>query len=342
MGVATAHSDRSVLTPLEQKLPGVSTQAGSVVRNIGIAASVLSYGVYWGGLGALLNRRALAKEWGTPQRGLGSKLKYSLFPSIILPAAAGLAYGMYALARGHYSPEAMDRYYMARSEEFRAGVLRSTAVLTEGSAFDQLNTIFRRIVEAAHIVYPHSREYNWTLTIAMDDTIANAFCLPGGYVTVYSGMLKAAETEAAIAGILGHEMGHALARHSANSYIFGKIVQDMASLVTWPLALYLNWHDGLLDIGMTLVSGVLWELPHSRQHEMEADEIGFALMARAGYDPNELIRLWNKLGQHAGRVALLSTHPSTPDREEKLRNLLPEVMPMFQSAPQPVSSERLL
>ena len=174
----------------------------------------------------------------------------------------------------------------------------------------------------------------WEFNVIQSKQI-NAFCLPGGKVVVYTGILPICETEAGLAVVMGHEIGHALARHGAE-----RMAQEqMATIGQVAVASSLGGLDpnkqrmvmGLLGAGTNV--GVL--LPFSRSHESEADHIGIDLMAAAGYDPREAPRFWVRMvkATGSGGSEFLSTHPSHERRIADLEKWVEEALPLFESQP---------
>ena len=171
--------------------------------------------------------------------------------------------------------------------------------------------------------------YRWRYALIDDDDTINAWCLPGGKIAFYSGILPVLENEAGMGFVMGHEVGHAMAHHSAER------ITQQATVLGGMAALYLyldknsdipsQSRDMLLAaLGLGLEVGVL--LPFSRKHEKEADVIGMMYMARAGYPPQEGIQVWTRMREQAGKSALpsfLSTHPSHNKRKQNLREWLP-------------------
>ncbi|MFZ4583402.1 MAG: M48 family metallopeptidase [Paludibacter sp.] len=163
------------------------------------------------------------------------------------------------------------------------------------------------------------------------DTSVNAFCMPGGKVVFFEGILPITQTEAGIAVVMGHEVAHAIAKH-ANE----RMSQQMATSVGSGVADILLMNQTtttrqtvniLYGIGSQV--GVI--LPYSRKHEYEADQLGLIFMAMAGYDPNESISFWERMAANgkASAFELLSTHPSDQNRILKLKALLPEALKYY-------------
>jgi len=154
-------------------------------------------------------------------------------------------------------------------------------------------------------------EFEWEFTV-LDSEIKNAFCLPGGKVAVYSGIMDDMNNEAELAFVVGHEIGHAIARHGGER-MSRSILQSLGAVLV-SAAFDNETIDAIY--GTTTEIGVM--LPYSRSNESEADVIGLILMARAGYDPSASYTFWKRFTNNAEGSskldAILSTHPCDADR----------------------------
>ncbi|MCE9534527.1 MAG: M48 family metallopeptidase [Planctomycetes bacterium] len=174
----------------------------------------------------------------------------------------------------------------------------------------------------------------WEFNVVRSNQV-NAFCLPGGKVVVYTGILPVCQNDAGLAVVMGHEIGHALARHGAERMTQGQ----MYSIAQMAVASSLGGLDhkkqmmvmGMLGAGAQF--GVL--LPFSRSHESEADRIGITLMAAAGYDPREASRFWIRMSEKAGKSGpeFMSTHPSHETRVADLLVWEKEALPYYENRP---------
>lgn len=169
--------------------------------------------------------------------------------------------------------------------------------------------------------------FSWEESVIRDDKV-NAFCLPGGKIVVYTGILPVAQNEAALATVLGHEMAHATSRHGSQRVLEQNLTQTAMTGVAVSLSDmdYNKQRVVMGALGAGAQFGVL--MPFSRKHESEADEIGLIYMARAGYDPHESIRFWERM-ERASKGAppeFLSTHPSHGTRIQALEALMPKAM----------------
>ncbi len=173
----------------------------------------------------------------------------------------------------------------------------------------------------------------WEVEVFKDDS-PNAFALPGGKIGVHTGMLKVATTQDQLAAVLGHEVGHVWARHGNE-----RMSQQFAAQTGLQLASVLAGEPtaqkqqllGLLGVGTQV--GVL--LPFSRKHESEADVIGLTLMARAGFDPRDSVRLWQNMAKAAQGKApneFFSTHPATSTRIRDLQANMNSAMAIYNQA----------
>ena len=178
-------------------------------------------------------------------------------------------------------------------------------------------------------------DFEWEFR-AFESSQANAFCLPGGKVAVYSGLFRYVANDAELAAVVGHEIGHALARHGGERMTQG-MLQNLGELGlsvvlrSKPPSHRARWmaaYTGLTTLGVVL--------PYSRTHEYSADQIGLILMARAGYLPEASISFWSKFGASGTSSTIeefLSTHPMGAKRRERLRSLLHRAQLEYDMAP---------
>jgi len=208
-------------------------------------------------------------------------------------------------------------------------VLSESKVETGTARADMITRVGQRIAVAAERwlnangKQGYLNDYKWEYKL-IDEDIVNAWCMPGGKIVFYTGILPVAENEAAIAAIMGHEVAHALANHGQQRMSAGMLQQGLA--VAGNIAIKdeksRNMFNQYYGIGSTI--GVM--LPFSRGHETEADRIGLYLTAMAGYNPDEAANLWRRMGQASGGQAppeFLSTHPATTTRIQNLTALAP-------------------
>lgn len=191
-----------------------------------------------------------------------------------------------------------------------------------------VNRVGRRIADVTSRDYPIARDYEWEFNAIEDEKTPNAFALPGGKIAVYTGILKYTQNEAGLATVVGHEVGHALARHGAermSQYLLaqmGQVALNIAVRDQSPETIQaLN-----IGYGVGTTVGVL--LPFSRLEESEADHIGLVLMAKAGYDPTEALRFWERMAKAGDKKppAFLSTHPADEKRIAQIKQWIPEAL----------------
>lgn len=196
---------------------------------------------------------------------------------------------------------------------------------TEGPAAEMVRRVGNRIAAVAK-----RDDYQWEFRLLKGDTV-NAFCLPGGKVAVYEGILPVCQSEAGLAVVMSHEVAHALARHGGERMSQNMAVDSLKQVVALATArqTQLKQQIFMQAYGLGTQYGVL--LPYSRQHELEADHIGLMLMAEAGYDPAEAPRFWERFAQvgSGGGMEFLSTHPSDQRRQQKLIDLLPQASGLY-------------
>lgn len=181
-------------------------------------------------------------------------------------------------------------------------------------------------------------DFQWEFRLIENDRMVNAFCLPGGKVAVYTGILPITRDEAGLAAVIGHEIAHATARHGAERMSQGLLVQ--AGLTAGAIAAGASGRDpastqallGALGAGAAL--GVI--LPFSRLQETEADRLGLTYMARAGYDPRAARDLWVRMADASAKMGRstpewMSTHPSNASRIRDIEAMLPEALAIYKS-----------
>ena len=172
--------------------------------------------------------------------------------------------------------------------------------------------------------YPgYLSDYKWEYNLVNDEAV-NAWCMPGGKIVFYTGILPITQTETGVAVVMGHEVAHALADHGAQRMSAGTMQQLGA--VAGNIALK-DKQRGIFNQVYGVGSQVLGMLPFSRSHETEADRIGLQIMAIAGYDPYEAAELWKRMKANSGGQAppeFMSTHPSNDTRINNLTTWAPE------------------
>lgn len=218
----------------------------------------------------------------------------------------------------------------AQSYQKTMGEAKSQGALDKTSSdAKRLQVIADRLIAQAPVFRPDSAQWNWEVNLIKSDEL-NANCGPGGKIMFYSGLIDQLKlTDAEIAAIMGHEIAHALREHGreAMSKAYGIEMAKQGAGAIFGLGQdSLALADTVANYGMTL--------PNSRGNENEADLIGLELAARAGYDPNAAITLWNKMAKasEGAPPEFMSTHPSSTSRIASLQAAIPKVMPLYQQA----------
>ena len=173
----------------------------------------------------------------------------------------------------------------------------------------------------------------WEFVAFNEPETPNAFCLPGGKVGIYTGILPVTHNEAGLAAVMGHEVAHAVARHGAERLSQAMLLQFGGVLISQVIGEDdpATRETVLAAYGIGSTIGVV--LPHSRSNELEADKLGMLYMAKAGYDPNEAIEFWKRFKNFKGNrnktPAFLSTHPLDDTRIAQLQKMLPEATRLY-------------
>lgn len=203
-------------------------------------------------------------------------------------------------------------------------------IVTDPAITKRVQTITDRLVAQAGVMRPATREWEWEVKVIDDPEQVNAWCMAGGKMAVYTGLLqKVKPTDDELAQVMGHEISHALANHTAERMS----VAMATSLGLGVISAASNKPEQTAALG-ALAATLAIELPNSRTSESEADRIGIELAAKAGYDPRAAVTLWQKMEQVGGATPpeFLSTHPSPGNRQETLRKLADQMMPYYERA----------
>ncbi|MCB4797400.1 M48 family metallopeptidase [Neotamlana laminarinivorans] len=209
-------------------------------------------------------------------------------------------------------------------------VLTESKVITGTSQSEMITRVGQRIAVAAERYLTangfegYLNDYKWEYKLIESEQV-NAWCMPGGKIAFYTGILPIADNETGVAAIMGHEVAHALANHGQQRMSAAYLQQGLA--VAGNVALSSDQQAlSIFNQSFGVVSNVAGMLPFSRSHETEADKIGIYLMAIAGYNPDEASVLWERMKAHSGGQStpeFLSTHPSNDSRIANLKSLSP-------------------
>jgi predicted Zn-dependent protease len=197
----------------------------------------------------------------------------------------------------------------------------ASRVVFSGPKYEQVQRVAQRIAAVGARDKPN---FVWRVTLLRKHE-ANAYCLPGGKIVVYTGILPVTRSDAGLATVLGHEVAHATAEHSAERIEREHLTKVAAAIIAGGVAFTPSQYVHVL--ALLGVGGAAASLPFSRSQESEADHIGLVYMARAGYDPHQALAFWKRmLRASKGKEPpeFLSDHPSDAHRVEHVRSWLPE------------------
>jgi predicted Zn-dependent protease len=211
----------------------------------------------------------------------------------------------------------------------------STRVITSGADAQRVNRIGNQLASAIQQYlnangYANQYNFAWEFNLIQSSQI-NAWCMPGGKVAVYSGILAVTQNDAGLATVLGHEIGHAIARHSAERMSQQMLLQAGGAVV----GAATNSKSAITQDIVNQAYGIGGQvalLQYSRNQESEADRLGLTFMAMAGYDPHEAINFWLRMtAQSKGgdTPEFLRTHPSDATRIANIQSLIPEAMKYY-------------
>lgn len=212
-------------------------------------------------------------------------------------------------------------------------VVKNSTTLAKNDERAQLVTrVGTKIQQAAetymqqHNMSKDLKNFKWDYN-TVDATTINAWCMPGGKVVVYTGLLPYTQNENALAVVMGHEIAHAIAHHS-NERMSQSLLINLGGIVLQDALKEKKKETQALFLGLYMVgSNLALALPNSRMQESEADKLGLIFAAMAGYDPDEAIPFWQRMnaGNKSNVPEFLSTHPSDETRIKKISVLIPEI-----------------
>ena len=207
--------------------------------------------------------------------------------------------------------------------EAYAEATKEYPLITSGADYEMVQRVGKRIATASN------KDYEWEFRLLRADDTVNAFCLPGGKVAIYTGILKFTQNENGLAAVMGHEVAHATMRHGGKRMTNATILQ--ATLAAVGAGLSMSKMTDAEKAGLMAAFGIGAQvgiaLPYSRGHETEADLEGVRYAIRAGYDPYESVKLWERMAQNgSGGPSWLSTHPDSMDRAKQLEAEIPRIL----------------
>lgn len=242
------------------------------------------------------------------------------------PGAIGADRRQFLLVSSEQMNEtAKTAYAEMKTEAQQQGILNRDQALLQ-----RLRNVGQRIRPQTAVFRSEAPNWEWELNILHSEEL-NAFCMPGGKIMFYSGLIEKLDlTDAEIAVVMGHEIAHALREHSREQMSQALAAQTVLGVG----ATLLGLGRGSADLAATGYQALV-ATRFSRTDETEADRIGLELMARAGYDPRAGITLWQKMmnANQGGRPPeLLSSHPAEANRVREIESLLPTVLPLYEAA----------
>lgn len=231
---------------------------------------------------------------------------------------------MMVISSQEITQAAQKEYAQLVAEQRSKGALNSNQ-----AQYNRVRAIATRLIQQTPVFRPDAANWAWEVNVFTSSEV-NAWCMPGGKIAVYTGLLDRIQpTDDELAEVIGHEMAHALREHARER----ASEQAMAGAGISILAAAAGLGD-LGQKGMEYAYMGLLGLPNSRRHETEADRIGIEMAARAGYNPQAAITLWQKMARAGGDapIKFLSTHPSHAERQADLADYAQRVMPLYEQA----------
>lgn len=219
---------------------------------------------------------------------------------------------------------ANESYAQVIAEAKKSGTLN-----VDATTVARVRNVAKNLIAQVGAFREDALSWNWQVNVISDNTV-NAWCMPGGKIVVYTGIIQSLNlTDSQLAAVMGHEIAHALREHSREQ-ASSETLKNAGIAVVSSVA-------GLNETGNSLLglaAQYTLTLPFSRSHETEADHIGTELMARAGYDPNEAVAVWEKMSALGGSQIpeIMSTHPSNTSRIKDLTEISKKVYPLYEAA----------
>lgn len=263
---------------------------------------------------------------------LGSLLLCSGCATSTKPGAIGIERSqLLIVSSAMVNEKAAASYSKASSKARSAGKLNTDAALTA-----RVQTISSKLIAQVGTFRPDAASWKWEVNV-FDSDEPNAFCLPGGKIGVYTGIIRRLNlTDSELAAVIGHEIAHALRDHGREKVSQAQLSSALVQGLAASGHAYAGLHAAVADLG----SQLFYKLPYSRVMESEADVIGLELMARAGYDPRDASNVWKKmqLAGASGGIEFLATHPNSETRIAALDSAVPKVLPLYNPPETPAAS----
>ena len=258
-----------------------------------------------------------------------SRLWRNLFCAFTLACASVSATAFAQNLEQQFEQQADQQYHELLQQASAKGALASDG----NPDVQRLRRIQQRILPYTFAVNPAARQWKWEVNLLGSNQI-NAFCMPGGKIAFYSGIIdKLKLTDDEIAIVMGHEITHALKEHGveqAQKQAYGELAARAGGAL---LSSWLGIDPNITNLGARAANS-LFQLRFSRADESQADAVGLELAARAGYDPRAGVVLWQKMAQasQGGPPQWLSSHPAGSNRVAEIQRRLPNVMPLYAQA----------
>lgn len=267
------------------------------------------------------------------------KVKFILMVVIVATLAACGTTSTVPLTGRKHKINVSDAELLSLSNKEYAKFMASAKKSTNASNTQMVNRVGRKLANAVETYLRNNgfaneiNNFDWEFNLVADKQV-NAFCMPGGKIVVYEGLLPYTQNEASLAVVLGHEIAHAVAKHSAEQIT----KQQNQQVGTAILGTVLNSAvgSGVGDIASQIASGAFTfrNIKYSRDHEFEADHMGLIFAAMAGYDPQNAVSFWQRMAASSqskatGLQLFLSDHPSDAKRIERIQGWMPEAMKYY-------------
>lgn len=208
---------------------------------------------------------------------------------------------------------------------------KESTLNVDKAMYNRVNNISQRLIAQVGVFRQDATKWDWEVNVEKNDQL-NAYCMPGGKIMVFSGLVeKLNATDDELAAVIGHEIAHALREHGrermSQAYVQQFGLQALAAMVG-------GTAGSMAAQGAGLGSQLFFALPNGREQERESDRIGLELAARAGFNPNAAVTLWQKMSANSNGAPpeFLSTHPASENRIADLKALAPKVMPLYKAA----------
>lgn len=263
---------------------------------------------------------AAAAGWATRRAGRTIRRMRNFLRSLLLTALA-----LHGAACANLNIYSDDQLEPLSAQAYEEATKETKGVVTSGPQFEMVQRVAQKIAAASG-----ETKFKWEARLLKADDVPNAFCLPNGRIAIYTGILPVTQNEAGLAVVMGHEVAHAILRHGGKRMTQGTFAEMTMAAAAAGLDMTQMSPETkagtMAVLGMGAQVGVL--LPYSRDHESEADIEGLRYAIRAGYDPNEAPKLWERMAALGGgdTPEWLSTHPASEARAKKLREMIPKLV----------------